>query len=389
MPDQPTIHLLTSGFPFKGREPYLNDEIEVVQDEYDIILYPSKPRSEPTEFGIRSLFGRSRLKDYLFAFKVCLSESRFLLRTRKFRYYLSLMAQCSAKSRELIENCSPGDVIYAYWSNELATIAAICAARRSDLICVSRAHGFDVFEDQTRYGYIPFRCFQLKHLKGLFSVSQRGVDHLREKNPRYSDKIFLSYLGTLNPHEFRVLSDSNPNGLVIATCSNIRAIKRLTLLAEALRECTFPVTWHVIGDGSALEDLKKACMELPSNVHVDFKGRMDQKQIIKFYATNRIDALLSTSYSEGLPVSMMEALSCGIPVISTDVGGCSEIVTNESGMLIPSNPTADQVLNALTSFLHNGWKNASHRKAARSFWERNFNAASNYGSFYKRIPQHA
>ena len=50
---------------------------------------------------------------------------------------------------------------------------------------------------------------------------------------------------------------------------------------------------------------------------------------------NDFDLFVNMSLSEGIPVSIMEAISFGIPIIATNVGGNAEIVNDETGVLIP------------------------------------------------------
>jgi len=67
--------------------------------------------------------------------------------------------------------------------------------------------------------------------------------------------------------------------------------------------------------------------------HFQFHGEVDH--LSKFLS--QLDITLSTSISEGLPNAIMEAMSAGIPVVATDVGGVSELVHhNETGFLVSS-----------------------------------------------------
>jgi colanic acid/amylovoran biosynthesis glycosyltransferase len=62
---------------------------------------------------------------------------------------------------------------------------------------------------------------------------------------------------------------------------------------------------------------------------------VDHAQVIDYYTTNHIALFLSLSSREGLPVSLMEAISCGIPLLATTVGGVSEVVNENTGRLAP------------------------------------------------------
>ena len=79
---------------------------------------------------------------------------------------------------------------------------------------------------------------------------------------------------------------------------------------------------------------------------------------------------------------MMEAISYGIPVLATNVGVVSEIVTPRTGKLINKNYTQTEFNNELMYVLENVQK---YSKTAISFFEENYNAEKNYKLFYKEI----
>ena len=71
-----------------------------------------------------------------------------------------------------------------------------------------------------------------------------------------------------------------------------------------------------------------------NNIKINFLGKLEKEKVMNFYLTNHVDLFLNTSISEGIPVSIMEAISFGIPILATNVGGTKEIVNNTTGFLI-------------------------------------------------------
>jgi glycosyltransferase involved in cell wall biosynthesis len=92
--------------------------------------------------------------------------------------------------------------------------------------------------------------------------------------------------------------------------------------------------FQVCGDGAGLEDLRQLANELAVDDIVQFLGgRSDVPELMA-----QADLLLMTSLWEGLPITLIEAIHAGIPVISTDVGGCSEVVLHgQTGYLFAPN----------------------------------------------------
>ena len=273
-------------------------------------------------------------------------------------------------------------ILYAYWSDNLLTTACLLKQKSHFFRIVSRAHGFDIFEDQNKNGVIPFRKFQLKITDIMISVSNAGLKHLSEKHVDFKSKFSTSYLGNFEYGE-------NPffltNNFSMVTCSIIRSVKRLELMSDILQNIKFNLVWHVIGNGPDLIKLKERVKKLPKNISVNFYGLLSEKEVINFYCSTPVNLFLSLSYSEGLPVSMMEALSFGIPIMSTDVGGCSEICNDNTGILIPKDFDDKEVADKITEFKNSKKNNLEFRNQCKDYWNKNFNAETNYSRFSKEI----
>jgi len=104
-----------------------------------------------------------------------------------------------------------------------------------------------------------------------------------------------------------------------------------------------------------------------------------------FYKNEPIDGFINVSTTEGLPVAMMEAISFGIPIIGTDVGGVKEIVTEETGLLIPVNFEDEFLANQISIFLDRFGGSIEVKNRVREFWKKNFDALNNYEEFTNRI----
>ena len=88
---------------------------------------------------------------------------------------------------------------------------------------------------------------------------------------------------------------------------------------------------------------------------------------------------ITTSETEGLPVSMMEAYAMGIPVIVTAVGGIPEMVQEgENGYLLPNHPEGEEVAQAIQRYaaLSREQKDGMSQRALAS-WQEHFDAAAN------------
>ena len=125
---------------------------------------------------------------------------------------------------------------------------------------------------------------------------------------------------------------------------------------------------------------------MPGNVRHHFLGNLPNDKVISFYKNNPVDLFVHVSSSEGgVPVSIMEAQSCGIPVVATSVGGSKEIVSDEVGKLLKENPTPEQIAENISSILDNPELAIEKRKTSKLNWQDHYNADKNYAEFASRL----
>ena len=95
----------------------------------------------------------------------------------------------------------------------------------------------------------------------------------------------------------------------------------------------------VVGSGHHEDRLKQRCKELALNSAVEFKGFHLREDLPSLYAQS--DAFILTSRSEAFGNVFAEAMSCGMPIIGTAVGGIPDLVSEENGLLVePGNIAA-------------------------------------------------
>ena len=110
----------------------------------------------------------------------------------------------------------------------------------------------------------------------------------------------------------------------------------------------------------------------------ELAGQLENRDVLSFYERHHVDALLSLSLSEGLPVSMMEAQSYGIPVVACAVQGVPEIVNEDTGILVAPEATTADIAAGLRAALQPG--RFEGRRVRELFRER-FDANTNYNAF--------
>lgn len=336
-------------------------------------------------------------KNFFLITKILFSE--LLSRKTTLRYLKSFGAQLSillrsvyvAQSLASDSRLNESKIHVSYWMDDWATVLAVMKEKRMIEKFYSRAHGADLYEERmVKTGRQPFRKFQLKQISQVFCVSKMGKKYMQEQYPNHVDKIGHLYLGTPDPIQVKEGKRDNEK-FTILTIGLVRNIKRFHLVPQLLELLDFPARWVHIGDdkiahNDSTRQEYEAMREYISNhdnLDIHFLGEMSPNEVLIYYAEHRVDLLLSLSETEGLPVSMMEAISYGVPIVSTDVGGCREIVKQENGFLVDTNLDFNEIIEKI-SMIHSGNLDATKEKRI-SFWKENFSLNHNLNKFLRLI----
>jgi N-acetyl sugar amidotransferase len=279
-------------------------------------------------------------------------------------------------------------VIYSYWFDEFALIAAKLKQKHPDVSAISRAHGWDVYFERHNNNYLPFRYFTLMNLDKTYVVSSFGAEYLKSKfNFITLGKIGVSRLGT----QIKDLVDKKEKSSKrIVSCSSIIQLKRIDRIIDALYDIhEFEIEWVHFGSGKLIEEIRElASIKLDSkkNIKVIFKGHLANQEILEFYSSNQIDVFINTSETEGIPVSIMEAISFGIPCIAPNVGGIGEIIDENTGVLLTSTPNTIEISQAIRKILGLNEEECSQLKSfAHKKHQDYFSANRNYTWFVEEI----
>ncbi len=275
--------------------------------------------------------------------------------------------------------------LYSYWCNDSALALAFLKNSNKKIKTFTRLHRWDLYFEESKYNYLPFRKIICDCLDAVFSISKDGIDYIAKTwKVTNTSNIRLSRLGILNN---RQPIETINNHFKLVSCSNLIAVKRIDLIIESLKfleSCSWE--WIVIGDGPQREFIEANISLLPDSSSVKIMGRMPNKDIYNLYEKEKPDLFINLSSSEGIPVSIMEAMSFGIPVIATDVGGTREVVNNENGILLEANPHPREVARNLNDFISlNQNEKRTKRRAAYETWKDNYSAKSNYNEFIDQI----
>ncbi len=269
--------------------------------------------------------------------------------------------------------------VYGFWLLESALAQVWLKQSRPGVIFFSRAHSYDLYEERNDLCYLPLRRYILDGLDYVFTCSEHGMRYLCERYPDHRAMILTSYLGTCDLPDKSLEAQDGPFRVV--SCSRVAEVKRVELLAQALRVLDGEgreVVWTHYGDG-ALMDVVRREVEGLSSVRVELRGWLPNAELLAEYGRRHFDLFVNVSSREGLPISIMEACGCGIPVLATDVGGVAEIVRDGcNGMLLSPDVDARAVARGIGRFMEMLPEDRlALRVGARRVWQESLRAADN------------
>jgi glycosyltransferase involved in cell wall biosynthesis len=188
---------------------------------------------------------------------------------------------------------------------------------------------------------------------------------------------------TLARQERRAQLGISAEQFVVGTVARLDAVKDLgTLLqAAALMRAESAIHVVIIGDGPERTALEHESEKLDLGNRVRFLGRRDDAREWLWAC----DAYVNCSISEGVSLTILEAMAASLPIVATRVGGTPEVVDETCARLVPArNPTA--VAEAIVAFFHDPNGRQSFGRRARQRLEERFTIdrmVNEYASTYQ------
>ena len=193
-------------------------------------------------------------------------------------------------------------------------------------------HGFEKFSGLRRI----ISKFVIPRADSVRAVSQRLKRYLVSEFGVKEDKITVAPIYSDVRYQISDIGYNKAmNKFVFLTVGRLVPVKNIEMQIKVMSEVVkqYPNTelW-IIGEGEEKEKLKDLCYALRVTRYAKFLGW--QEDLEKFYS--QANAFLLTSDYEGWGLVVMEAASCGLPIIMTDVGCAGEVIKDgESGIIIP------------------------------------------------------
>lgn len=244
------------------------------------------------------------------------------------------------KSVYFARRCARGDIrhIHAHFANYPGT-AAYIISRLTGIPFTMTAHAHDIFQNRL---LLPAKLSQAEK---LFAISEYNRQFIIRNCPGVNpEKIEVLHCGiAASPHTPAEGESADPRAVL--SVGRLVAIKGFDTLVKAmaiLRDQAYGIRCTIVGDGPERSRIERLIER--SNLHgeVELVGERTPQAVFDLMGRCAIFVLPSrpagrkSGVMDGIPVSLMEAMARGIPVISCPVSGIPELVVNEeTGLLVP------------------------------------------------------
>lgn len=406
------IILITSNFPYYGGEQFLESEVEYYcqNKDIDFIIMPrhkteGEMRQVPKCIDIDDLLTNKILKErkkkiyYLlkglkskYFYKELFLERFFSIRKLKiffstvstYHMYYHIFDIYFSEVKNL-----KNTIIYTYWHNE-ATYALQSLRDKYNYKLVTRIHRGDLYEESKPFCYMSLKKQFIKNIDTIYTITQSANDYLIKTYGFDKNVLKLSRLGV---NDYDITSSKSKNNCYhIVSCSFLTRVKRIDKIIESLDKLTkmkkeIYIKWTHIGSGTLEDSLQRQAKNLLGSnkkISYDFLGELKNKEVYEFYSNNDVDVFINTSESEGVPVSIMEAMSCHIPVIAPNVGGIKDmIIDGYNGILLSEDPDINEITDGLKRIEY--FKSSKIRENAYALFLEKYDAHKNYLNFIEEL----
>ena len=246
------------------------------------------------------------------------------------------------------------------------------------------SESFDEFQVKN-YGF----SISLQKKVRSFSIKKSDIvvtpsKHLKNfiLNLGFKNKIEIINNGVFIPEENTNIFTNDQINITIV--SRLVSHKNIKKIIRAISDLNDPLIYlNIIGDGPELNQLQKISLESNNKDNIIFHGKLNRDDINHIFLKS--DIYIQASNYEGLPHSLLEAMSFAIPVLCTPVGECKEILGNEDRGYILDLPVSKNNIKSKISEII-GEKNIANKKGERGkdFINEKYNLTNSF-NLYKNL----
>lgn len=221
--------------------------------------------------------------------------------------------------------------LHVHFGSVAATVGVL-VKKLNDCHLSYTIHGPDEFDDV----FGQHLSLKMREADRVVCISQFAKGQLmRLSHPDHWSKLQVCRLG-VDPAQYAYAVRAADKGKVHMLCvGRLSSAKAQMLLVQAcaqLRDEGLDFALTMVGEGPDRPGIEQAIARLALERHIHLTGALNQGEVRRHFA--RADVFVLPSLAEGIPVVLMEAMSSGVPCVSTPVNGIPELIEHRhTGML--------------------------------------------------------
>lgn len=396
------ILFISSSYPFGIGESFISTEIEFLSKYFKVYVTPTYPRGDIK-------LDRSANENIIYLnlplLKIDYAVDFLKLSLANPNIIINLLRNC--KSDSFIRFCRNAilipksinihkfvvenniEFIYSHWLSAPTQLALLLNIL-SGVPYGATGHRWDVVDANN---------FERKFEKVKFIrlISRKSISLLPQAvQEKYKEKFYIIHMG-INIQNNYILSNKkvkDNEGFSILCIANLTAVKGHKYLIEAiknLKEKGINISLDLIGEGELKQDIIKQISDLGLNSNINLLGTYPHTDVLKILQSGKYSLYCQPSVDlgkgshEGIPVSLMEAMSNSIPCISTNTGSIPELILDgETGLLV-EDKNSKVLADAIEKLYKDNELRSNIAKAAYDSIFQNFNESINNKKIYELI----
>lgn len=228
---------------------------------------------------------------------------------------------------------------------------------------------------------------KMRHAKFVSAVTRPLADQIRSVSPQTHAPVI--WMGVDCARFAPILDTRKPNSVfTLTTVARLNHNKghRFVLRAIArLRERGQALHYRIAGSGPEEDKIRAEIAELGLEDHVSLLGSVDEDKVLELLQTTDALALTSVRQGEAAPVTVMEAMSCGVPVICSIIGGTPDMISDGIDGFLVEQENVNQIEARIATLMTDPEAAARIGKAAREAALRHFDHRHNAGRLVEQI----
>lgn len=385
------ILFITSQAPYGNGEAFVIEELVSLKTKInDLYVCPVSPvRPEVLYHKKASMLAGNIIVAPLFSVQILLSAMKFCISNPEVIAYIAQIlfdtkgVDSFAKNAAIIPKAlwlcniikdKKINHIHAYWGAHTATMAMI-VAKYSNVEWSFTAYRWDISVNNLLSRKVNSATFvrsaDKQGILELIAIS-KPLDKDKAKFVLIRSGVDVNHIKLSRDHELTNIKSESQRKFTFLTPAFFvekKGHKYLVAAAMALKDRGYVFQCILVGDGEKKQEIENMVVENKLQNVFHFYGSLPLDQLNSLYLRKEVDAVILPSIvtddnqREGIPVSLIDALACGIPVISTNTGGIPELISEDVGIVVEQK-RADLLADAMEYFILNPMAINSMSKSA-------------------------